>query len=99
MNSLTANLGATTINLSYLWVHLDQEVALVRELLVPRPDVDVDPVLERLSTPCVDHIRKPLTRQQVDLSLVRQIQHEIGKLLGFLEHASYTDSLVLRAGD
>lgn len=56
----------------------------------------VHPVLERLSVLCVDHIREPLTRQQVDLSLVRQMQHKIGKLPGFLEHASYTDVLVLR---
>jgi len=43
----------------------------------------------------VDHIRKPRTRQQMDLFLVRQIKHQIGKLLSFLEHASYADVLVL----
>ena len=59
-------------------------------------DMGVHPVLELLSVLCVDHIRKPLTRQQVDLSLVRQMQHEIGKLPGFLEHASYTEVFILR---
>jgi hypothetical protein len=58
-------------------------------------DMAVHPVLERLSVLCVDHICKPLSWQQVDLILVRQIQHEIGELLSFLEHASYTDVLVL----
>ena len=60
-------------------------------------DMAINPVLERLSVLCVYHIRKPLARQQVDLFLVRQIQHEIGELLSFLEHASYADVLVLRA--
>ena len=64
---------------------------------MPSFDVHVDPVFEWLSIPCVDHIRKPRARQQVDLFLVRQIQHEIGKLLSFLEHASYANILVLRA--
>ena len=60
-------------------------------------DMAVHPVLERLSVLCVDHIRKPLSWQQVDLFLVRQIQHEIGKLFSFLEHSSYADILILRA--
>ena len=63
---------------------------------MPSFDVHVDPVFEWLSVLRVDHIRKPRARQQVDLFLVRQIQHEIGELLSFLEHASYTDVLVLR---
>ena len=57
----------------------------------------VHPVLERLSVLRVDHIRKPLSWQQVDLFLVRQIQHEIGELLSFFEHSSYADILILRA--
>jgi hypothetical protein len=59
----------------------------------------VHPVLERLSVLRVDHIRKPLSWQQVDLFLIRQIQHEIGELLSFLEHSSYADILILRAVD
>ena len=59
----------------------------------------VHPVLELLSEPCVDHIRKPLTWQQVNLFLVRKMQHEIGNLSGLIEHASNTDVLVLRTVD
>ena len=62
---------------------------------MPSFDVHVDPVFEWLSVLRVDYIRKPRARQQVDLFLVRQIQHEIGELLSFLEHASYADVLVL----
>ena len=64
---------------------------------MPSFDVHVDPVFEWLSVLRVDYIRKPRARQQVNLFLVRQIQHEIGKLFSFLEHASYADILVLRA--
>ena len=64
---------------------------------MPSFDVHVDPVFEWLSVLRVDHIRKPLARQQVDLFLVRQIQHQIGKLFSFLEHSSYADILILRA--
>ena len=64
---------------------------------MPSFDVHVDPVFEWLSVLRVDYIRKPLARQQVDLFLVRQIQHQIGKLFSFLEHSSYADILILRA--
>ena len=63
---------------------------------MPSFDVHVDPVFEWLSVLRVDYIRKPRARQQVNLFLVRQIQHEIGKLFSFLEHSSYTDILILR---
>ena len=63
---------------------------------MPFLDIEVHPVLELLSVPCVDHIRKPLTRKQMDLFLVRKMQHEIGNLSGLIEHATYTDVLVLR---
>ena len=64
---------------------------------MPSFDVHVDPVFEWLSVLRVDHICKPRARQQVDLFLVRQIKHKIGKLLSFLEHAAHADVLVLRA--
>ena len=64
---------------------------------MPSFDVHVDPVFEWLSIHRVDYIRKPRARQQVDLFLVRQIQHQIGKLFSFLEHSSYADILILRA--
>ena len=64
---------------------------------MPSFDVHVNPIFEWLSVLRVDYIRKPRARQQVDLFIVRQIQHEIGKLFSFLEHASYADILVLRA--
>ena len=64
---------------------------------MPSFDVHVDPVFEWLSVLRVDYIRKPRARQQVNLFLVRQIQHEIGKLFSFLEHSSYADILILRA--
>ena len=64
---------------------------------MPSFDVHVDPVFEWLSVLRVDYIRKPRARQQVDLFIVRQIQHEIGKLFSFLEHSSYADILILRA--
>ena len=63
---------------------------------MPSFDMHVDPVFEWLSVFRVDHIRKPLARQQVDLFLVRQIQHQIGKLFSFIKHASYADILILR---
>jgi len=64
---------------------------------MPSFDVHVDPVFEWLSVLRVDYIRKPRARQQVDLFLVRQIQHQIGKLFSFLEHSAYADILILRA--
>ena len=82
-----------------LWVHVDQEVVLVLELLVPRLDVVVHPVLERLSVPRVDDVRQPLAGQQVDLSLVREVLHELRGRLGPLDHALDRDPLVLGAVD
>ena len=60
-------------------------------------DVTIDPVFEELAKFCIDDVGQPLTRQQVDFFLVRQIQHQIGKLFSFLEHSSYADILILRA--
>ena len=82
-----------------LWVHVDQEVVLVLELLVPRIDVAVHPVLERLSTNCVAHVCQPLAGQQVDLPHVREVLHENRDLLGRLQHALDRDVLVLGAVD
>ena len=68
-------------------------------LLVPSFDVEVDPFFERLAQPSVDHVRQPLSRQQVDLLLVRQVAHEVGVLPCLFQHAPDRDVFVLRAED
>ena len=93
---LTADLIGVGKSLCNVRVHANQKIVLACKLFMPSSDMGVYPVLELLSVPCVDHIRKPLTRQQMDLSLVRKMQHEIGNLFGLLEHASYTDVFILR---
>lgn len=45
-------------------------------ILVPLLDVVIDPVLETLAKSCIDDVGQPLTRQQVEFFLVRQVVHE-----------------------
>ena len=66
---------------------------------MPCVDVVIDPVLETLANSCVDDVGQPLTRQQVEVFLVRQIVHELWVRLGFLKHTVDRYVFVLRAKD
>ena len=56
-----------------------------------------DPVLETLTKFRIDDVGKPLTGQQVEFFLVRQITHELWVLSGHLKHTFDRYVLVLRA--
>ena len=92
---LTADLIGVGKSLCDIRVHANQKIVLACKLFMPSSDMGVYPVLELLPEPCIDHICKPLTRQKVNLSLVRQIQHKFGKLLSFLKHSPYRNVLIL----
>ena len=72
---------------------------LVKVLFVPCVDVVIDPVLETLANSCVDDVGQPLTRQQVEVFLVRQVVHELRVCLGLLKHTVDRYVFVLWAED
>ena len=72
---------------------------LVKVLFVPCVDVVIDPVLETLANSCVDDVGQPLTRQQVEVFLVRQVVHQLWVCLGLLKHTVDRYVFVLRAED
>ena len=66
---------------------------------MPYVDVVIDPVLETLANSCVDDVGQPLTRQQVEVFLVRQVVHELWVGLGLLKHTVNRYVFELRAED
>ena len=70
---------------------------LVKVLLVPCVDMVIYPVLETLANSCVDDVGQPLTRQQVEVFLVRQVVHQLWVCLGLLKHTVDRYVFVLRA--
>ena len=59
----------------------------------------IDPVLETLANSRIDDVGQPLTRQQVEVFLVRQVVHELWVCLGLLKHSVDRYVFVLRAED
>ena len=64
---------------------------------MPCVDVVIDPVLETLANSCVDDVGQPLTRQQVEVFLVRLVVHELWVGLGLLKHTVNRYVFELRA--
>ena len=62
-------------------------------------DVTIDPVFEELTKFCIDDVGQPLTRQQVDFFLVRQVVHKVLVLFSLLKHSVDGNVLILRAVD
>jgi hypothetical protein len=60
-------------------------------------DMVIDPLLERLAKSRIDNVGQPLTGQQVEFFLIRQIVHKLWVLLSLLKHSFDRYVLVLRA--
>ena len=72
---------------------------LLQVLLVSLVHVIVYPVFEGLANSCVDDVGQPLTRQQVEVFLVRQVVHELWVGFGLLKHTVNRYVFELRAED
>ena len=59
----------------------------------------IDPVFETLANSRIDDVGQPLTGQQVEFFLVRQVIHEVWVCLGLLKHTVDRYVLVLWAED
>ena len=70
---------------------------LDKNFLVSWVDMVSDPVLETLAKSRIDDVGEPLSGQQVEFFLVRQITHELWVLPGLLKHTFDRYVLVLRA--
>ena len=62
-------------------------------------DMTINPIFEELTKFCIDDVSQPLSRQQVDFFLVRQVVHKVLVLFSLLKHAVDGNVLVLRAVD
>jgi hypothetical protein len=78
-------------------VHVDEQVVFASVLFMSSFDMVIDPVFEELAKSCIDDIGQPLTRQQMEFFLVRQVIHKVWVLFSLLKHAINRYVFVLRA--
>ena len=80
-------------------IHVDEEVLLDLELLVPLQNLFLDPLGELSAEHGVNHISQPLPGKLGNLLAVRQIVHEFRTTDRVLHHGLDGDSLILGAVD
>ena len=72
---------------SYLRIHIDCEVLIIDDLIVPLLDLAIDPLLEEIANASVDNIGDVSPRQLFNLSLFnRQSLSNLGPSLRMVEH-------------
>ena len=80
-------------------IHVDEEVLLDLELLIPLNNFFLDPLGELTTKHCVNHISEPLPGQLRNLLAVGQIEHELRTTDRVLHHRLYRNPFILGAVD
>ena len=80
-------------------IHVDEEVLLDLELLIPLKDFGLDPLCKLSAKHCVNHISQPLSGQLGYLFTVGQIGHDIWATDRVLHHGFYRNPFILGAVD
>ena len=77
MAALTTDRGGGVEGLQYLGIHLNHEVLLLRDLLVPHLDLVLDPAREEAFEDCRADVTDPLLGDLMDLLCVGHVVPDV----------------------
>ena len=96
MTALTANVDALLERCSNLWIHVNEQVLLLRKFLVAVGDFGANPSSKCIAHERICHVDEPLAGYLMHVTVIRQETADPRVLLCLLKDAFDAQVLILR---